>query len=150
MPVTSKQLCACSCNTNVTQKTKLQHQLAKGPSTLTSTILTQNWMLIGGHKKWTSSQLAGHCATVCNVLNAPHCPAHTSVSSHHNIPDHLPNDNYPMDDAGPSGVCHNALMLHSPPPRLRNNGNVDDDNISALSTTCHSQHVAEHVKQIGQ
>ena len=97
--------------------------------------------------KWTSSQLVGCCATVCN---APHHPAHTSVSSHHDIPDHLPNDNYPMDDAGPSGVCHNTLMPHSPPPGLHNNGNVDDDDVSALSTTHHSWHVAECVEWIGQ
>ena len=65
-----------------------------------------------------------------------------------------PNNNYPMDDldAGPSGVHHDTPMPYSPPPiphllplGLHSEGDV----VSALSVTCHSQQIAEHVDQIG-
>ena len=95
-------------------------------------------------------QLVGCHAPVPNALNASrsHAPSH-------DISGHFPNNDYPMDDsdAGPSEVHHDIPMPYSPPPiphllplGLHSEGDV----VSALSATCLSQQVAEHVGQISQ
>ena len=150
-----KRLCACGCGRNVTRATELRHQQGKGPLTLASAILAQNSTLKGRHRKWKSAhqsvkhQLVGCHAPIRNALNASH-----SHAPSHNISGHFLDNDYPMDDldAGPSGVHHDTPMPYSPPPiphllplGLHSEGDV----VSALSETCHSQWVAEHVDQIG-
>jgi hypothetical protein len=62
-----------------------------------------------------------------------------------------------MDDAGPSGVRHDTPMPysppHSPPLIFHSKGDIttsSNDVVSALSTTCRSQRVAERVDRISQ
>ena len=47
-------------------------------------------------------RLVGRRAPIRNALSASY--GLTGASRHDNNPDHFPDDDYPMDDAGPSGV----------------------------------------------
>jgi hypothetical protein len=143
-----KRLCACGCGRNVTRGTELRHQQGKGPSKLVSAILGQNRTLIGRHRKRKSSrqsvkhQLVGRRAPIRNAF----------------IPDHFPDDDHPVDDAGPSGVRHDTPMPYTPPSiphspslRLHSEGDTTNDNVvSTLSTTRRSQRVAERIDRIGR
>ena len=112
-----KRLCACGCGKNVTRGTEIRHQQGKGPATLASAILAQNRTLTGRIRKPESSrqsvqhQLVGRRAPVRNALGAS-C-GHAGASGHAGAPERLTDDDYPMDDAGPSGVHHNTP---TPPP----------------------------------
>lgn len=157
-----KRLCACGCGKNVNRSTEIRHQQGKGPSTLASAILAQNWTLAGGHRKRKSShqsvkhQLVGRRAPIRKVLSAS-CGL-AGASGHGGVPNCFPDDDYPMDDAGPSGGHHDTPMPYSPPPtpnsplpRLHSEEDVArNDVISTLSKTRRSQRVAERVDQIGR
>jgi hypothetical protein len=155
-----KRLCACGCGKNVNRSTEIRHQQGKGPSTLASAILAQNWTLAGGHRKRKSShqsvknQLVGRRAPIRKVLSASRGLAGASGHGNNRFPD----DDYPMDDAGPSGGHHDTPMPYSPPPtpnsplpRLHSEEDVArNDVVSTLSKTRRSQRVAERVDQIGR
>jgi hypothetical protein len=154
-----KRLCACGCGRNVTRGTELRHQQGKGPSTLASAILAQNRTLIGGHRKRKSSrksvknQLVGRRAPIRNALSASYSLTRASSIPNH---DHFPDDDYPVDAAGPSGVRHdsNTPMPYSPPPIPHSpplDRDMTNDNIvSALSKTRRSRRVADRVDRIGR
>jgi hypothetical protein len=165
-PVTEsgrKRFCACGCGTNVTRGTELRHQQGKGPSALASAILAQNWTLIGGRRKRNlkssrqsvNHQLVGRHAPIRNALSGL-----TDASSCDNTPirNHFPDDDYPMDDAGPSGdqVRYDTpTMSYSPPqiphsPSHSNGDTTIDNDVSALSTSRRSQRVGERINRIGR
>lgn len=99
-------------------------------------------------------QLVGRRAPIRNALGASRGLA---SASGHSVPDHR--DDYPTDDAGPSGVHRDTPMPYSPPPkhhspplRLHSEGDKtsNEDIVSTLSTTRRSRRVAERLDQIGQ
>lgn len=149
-----KRLCACGCGTNVTRGTELRHQQGKGPSTLASAIIAQNWTLIGGRRKRKSSH-----QSVKHQLVGRGAPIHNAGPSCQSVKHQLVGHGAPIRNAGPSGVRHDTPMPYSPPPiphspplRLHSERDMtsNDDFVSALSTTHHSRQVAEGVDRIGR
>lgn len=170
----AKRLCACGCNNRVNQKTESRHLNRQGPSLLASSVLSQSLPLAqnrgqGSQPRPKSShrpakqELIGRpgllrraAASRPAFINSP--PPIEELASP--VPDNVPyqsiqgtalqiypdDGDFPMGEAGPSGVEHDTIRL--PTPTHDNaTGNHDD---YGLSKSRRSRRVADYVDRVGR
>jgi hypothetical protein len=146
-----KQLCACGCGEQVTQKVEMQHISALAPALLTSQVLDQNQRLIQQKRR---SQAIGFSTPLhqrlvmgnTSEIDDVYGQSRSGPSQHiapHAGPLGLTHDNSLSMDS--SYDCKEIFMDHPAPsisPLLN-----DDGEVYGLSNLCQSQWIAEKIGQ---
>ena len=135
-----KRLCACGCRNQVTQRTESRHLNGQGPLFLASSVLSQSRSLAQRRKsshRPANQELVGRLGPLQPAVDSR--PA--SVNSP--PPIYLDDGDFPMGEAGPSGVDHDTTQ----PTHANAAGNHDDYGLSKLRR---SHRIADYVDQVGR
>jgi len=169
-----KRLCACGCDNRVTQRTESRHLNGQGPLLLASSVLSQSRSLVqsrsqGSQPRRKSShrpakqELVGRLgplqrAVASRPASANSPPPVEELASP--VPDNIPypsiqgspppiypdDGDFPMGEAGPSGVDHDTTQCATP-THTNAAGNHDDYGLSKLRR---SHRIADYVDRVGQ
>ena len=168
----SKHLCACGCNGWVSRKTEARHQNGQGPSLLTSSVLTQSQSLLRSHGQGSQTrrkvsscrsakqEVVGRSGTLRRTLSLRLDPADRFSpieESDNPVSEHRPspsptyqNGDFPMGEAGPSGVAHDTPEPGMPFPEPTHVDDARNHDCYGLSKLRRSHRIAECVDRIGR
>jgi len=155
----AKRLCACGCNNRVTQRTESRHLQGQGPLFLASSVLSQSRSLVQSRGQGSQPQRKSSHRSAKQELVGRLGPLQRAIASRP-VPDNVPypsvqgspppiypdDGDFPMGEAGPSGVNHDTTELTTP-THANTTENHDDYGLSKLRR---SHRIADYVDRVGQ
>jgi hypothetical protein len=129
MAPSPKRICACGCDLYVTRKVELGHLNGQRSALLAADVLSQSRSLLCSHKQSSKVQCMSPARAGKQGLLGRRAPAHQAfLSRKASRPDRPSSENpsgetgeaffeyddFPMSEAGPSGVCRDSPSAASP------------------------------------